>query len=352
VDVSDESRLRRLARRTGALAAVASLAGCPAQSGDGDDAGGGSEGATGGEGGADPAQTATQAGESDPTTTTTATSDCESRVADRQSELDALDGRIATAEQQLKHTRETAAAWEAKRGELPDGHPQERLDAAKSVAADIRESVVVINAGRGLGTGWFVGDGLVMTNAHNIAQFGRVASDITGYTLDGTELTFEVVEYVENNSPDVALLRTGGTTRPALALADSSDLEPGTPLVMVGHPGGVGHWVVSLGLYVRKSNDGDGGAETAPSSDGFQPVPSLLSSVPGRQGNSGSPMVTMDGEVVAMLNGSQTRDQDSQNGRRGPTVAEPFVYDWPASPRAWSVAVPVELVREKYSAWA
>ena len=348
--MSDDSRLRRLARATGALAAITSLAGCPAQSGDGEDTGGSA-------GGADPAPTATEAGETEPTTATTeptatatATANCESRVASRQSELDALDDRIATAEQGLERTRETAAAWKGKRGEFPDGHPQERLDEAESVAADIRESVVVINAGTGLGTGWFVDDGLVMTNAHNIAQFGRVASEITGYTLDGTELTFDVVDFVETNSPDIALLRTGGTTRPALPLADSSDLEPGSPLVMVGHPGGVGHWVVSLGLYVRKSNDGDGAVD-GPASDGFQSVASVLSSVPGRQGNSGSPMVTMDGQVVAILNGSQTRDQDGQRGQSGPVVADPFVYDWPATPRAWSVAVPVELVRDKYEKW-
>jgi serine protease Do len=333
------SRLRGLARAAGAAAGIGALAGCSGQSTDGESE---DETPTPDETANRPTETATPVDEQ--------TSDCESRVSSLESDISRLDRQLSQAERSLSQAESTHAEWQAKRAQLPGGHPDERIERARAVGESIRESVVYLSVGSGQATGWFIDDGLVMTNAHNVAFGGQLHGSVTGYTLDGTELDFDVVDFVETNSPDIALLRTG-TNRPALPMATDSELDPAQPLVMVGHPGGVGHWVVSLGLFVDRAGGGSTDTQYSPS-DGSAPVevPSLTTSIPGRQGNSGSPIVNMDGKVVAMLNASETHDQDEQSGQA--PVAEPVIYDWPVAPRAWSIAVPVEQVREKYEAWS
>jgi serine protease Do len=85
---------------------------------------------------------------------------------------------------------------------------------------------------------------------------------------------------------------------PPLTPGNADDLEPGQPLVQVGHPGGVGNWVIALGRYL---------GETDTEADGF------LTSIPSEGGSSGSPTVTLDGEVVGLLSGGEFVGNSSQN---------------------------------------
>jgi uncharacterized membrane protein required for colicin V production len=79
------------------------------------------------------------------------------------------------------------------------------------------------------GSGFFVADDLVVTNAHVVA--GEDDSDVVlpdGSRMDGTVVAFDPVR-------DLAVLRTSGADRPALPL-DAA--EVGTSGGVFGHPGG------------------------------------------------------------------------------------------------------------------
>jgi S1-C subfamily serine protease len=79
------------------------------------------------------------------------------------------------------------------------------------------------------GSGFFVADDLVVTNAHVVA--GEDDSDVVlsdGSRLDGTVVAFDPAR-------DLAILRTSGADRPALPLLDA---EVGTTGGVFGYPGG------------------------------------------------------------------------------------------------------------------
>ena len=163
---------------------------------------------------------------------------------------------------------------------------------AKEAGLSTREGVVYLQLrsaeGFYVGTGWVLDDSHIVTNAHVIER----GSDVTCYTLGGDELPVERVG--ASRSPDVALLRSDGDLPAALPTGSAADVERGQPLVQVGHPGSVGNWVVSLGRFSGRTGV-------------FGTGDTLRSTVPTARGNSGSPLVTLDGEVVGVTFASTTR---------------------------------------------
>ena len=89
----------------------------------------------------------------------------------------------------------------------------------------------------------------------------------------------------------MALLRADLPDVPALSLGSVDALDPDQPVVTVGHPARLGEWVISLGRFAgyRESIDW------------------VLSTVPADDGNSGGPLVTLDGAVVACVSGTTRR---------------------------------------------
>jgi S1-C subfamily serine protease len=79
------------------------------------------------------------------------------------------------------------------------------------------------------GSGFVVGDGLVVTNAHVVAG----ESDTVLERSDGSEVDATVVAFDPDR--DLAVLRAPDLERDALALGDS---EPGDAGAVFGHPGG------------------------------------------------------------------------------------------------------------------
>jgi S1-C subfamily serine protease len=103
------------------------------------------------------------------------------------------------------------------------------------------------------GSGFFVADDLVVTNAHVVA--GEDDSDVVlsdGSRMDGTVVAFDPVR-------DLAVLRTSGADRPALPLDGA---EVGTSGGVFGHPGGgpleispfqVGEQITAVGTDIYDS---------------------------------------------------------------------------------------------------
>lgn len=161
---------------------------------------------------------------------------------------------------------------------------------ASEVGTSVRESVVTLRGERTLGTGWAVGDGEIVTNSHVVAD----AATLSLETFDGRTGTAERVGYYEELMPDVALLETDLSVS-ALPLGSLDDVARGDPLITVGHPGSVGTWIISLGRHLSVR----------------EPFDWVLSTVPTDRGNSGGPLVTLDGNVVGVISGS-TRPSEGE----------------------------------------
>jgi len=93
-----------------------------------------------------------------------------------------------------------------------------------------------VGRGRSTGAGSgvvFTDDGLLLTNAHVVADASRGEAEFT----DGTETTFDVVG--TDPLSDLAVLRARGGTPPAAKLGDADQLVVGQLVVAVGNPLGL-----------------------------------------------------------------------------------------------------------------
>lgn len=194
------------------------------------------------------------------------------------------------------------------------GFSDEEIDRAESLGEDVREAVAVIRGETGAGgTAWFLDDGRLLTNSHVVDG----NESFEAWPIDGEKFEPELAgasNYLDNPYHDVAVLETDFSPTNRLSLGESESVEVGQPLVQVGHPFGIGNWVVSIGRYVE-----DGQGET------------LLTSVPSLSGNSGAPLLTLDGTVVGITTGGVPREQ-LNSARPEPVdleVYEEFTdYEW------------------------
>jgi S1-C subfamily serine protease len=353
MDVNDEptgrAPLRRLVRAAGSLAGIGALAGCGGQVGENDDATTATDDPTS-------VETATATPSEPPAATTTpetttpgsgrtpADQECQTPTAEVRNELERVRTELTTVQHEHRVARFRLAFLRAGRSLQPGGFDDATVDTAAMVGERVAESVVklpetVPSDGPfftpGGATGWFRRPNEVVTNAH-VAD--RLPVTFTGTLRDGTTIDLETVAVSSgpyNEPMDLALLRTDHEGTP-LPVGDAGRLESGQPLVLVGHPTHFGDWTVSLGRYTYSGAeladagiDGDEADERglpSPRPSGFTAV------VPAQGGNSGSPVVTLDGRVV----GTIWFGWQSVPGAMETTSDEPFVYDQPIAPRAHS----------------
>jgi S1-C subfamily serine protease len=170
------------------------------------------------------------------------------------------------------------------------------------------------------GSGFFVADDLVVTNAHVVA--GEDDSDVVlpdGSRMDGTVVAFDPVR-------DLAVLRTSGADRPALPLDEAA---VGTSGGVFGHPGGgpleispfeVGEQITAVGTDIYDSRRSERkvlvlAADLAPGDSGGalvdprgQVVGVAFAIAPDRP----SVAYALDvDEVTAVLSGDLTQERDT-----------------------------------------
>lgn len=185
----------------------------------------------------------------------------------------------------------------------------------QEVGEAVRPAVVKVetetSSGRGGGgTGWFVDDGVVVTNSHVVDG----ARSVTCWTLDGASFEPAVVgstDYQSSPYNDVAVLQADVSAPETLSIGDESALTEGQTVVQVGHPFAIGNWVISTGEYVRDERHGDG----------------FLTTTPHMSGNSGSPLVTMDGAVVGLTTGGVPKARSVREAGEAPEPVAPTVYE-------------------------
>ncbi len=146
------------------------------------------------------------------------------------------------------------------------------------------------SAGRSTGSGVvIVDDGVILTNLHVVAGSKR----ITVIFHDGTESEAVLVRAWPEN--DLAVLRAKKIPDdlPAATLGSTANLRPGDEVVAVGFPFGIGP-SVSAGIV--------SGLNREFTSKGKRVLTRLIQfDAAANPGNSGGPLVTMDGEVVGIV---------------------------------------------------
>ncbi|MCA1690785.1 MAG: S1C family serine protease [Acidimicrobiales bacterium] len=163
---------------------------------------------------------------------------------------------------------------------------QEVQEAATRVAGETGSSVVGIGRGWGLGSGVVVGDGLVLTNAHNIhgEQVGVAFAD--GRTVEGHLAGVDV-------DGDLAVVRvdTGGAAPIAWA-PESVVPAVGGVVFALANPGGRG-LRVTLGLVsaVGRTFRGPRGRKVTGTVEHTAPLV---------RGSSGGPVVDLDGRFLGL----------------------------------------------------
>ena len=167
----------------------------------------------------------------------------------------------------------------------------ELLDNAAKVRAlveEARKAVVVVSfsgrggARQGMGTGVIISEeGLVATNLHVIGE----ARPITVQLLDGRKFPVESIHATER-AQDLAILKIQADSLPTLPLGDTDLLEEGDPLIAIGNPLGLEQSVVTGVAGIR---------------DEVQGMDMIQLAMPIEKGNSGGPVLNLDGEVVGLV---------------------------------------------------
>jgi S1-C subfamily serine protease len=154
---------------------------------------------------------------------------------------------------------------------------------------------------RGVGSGVVIVDnGTILTNLHVVSGAKRIK--VTFY--DGSESDAVVLNVQPENDLAVLRAKTIPDDLEAATMRSTGDLLPGDQVVAVGFPFGIGP-SVSSGVV-------SGLKRQFRSPDGQQMLTNLIQfDAAANPGNSGGPLVTMDGEVVgivtAILNPSRQR---------------------------------------------
>ena len=159
------------------------------------------------------------------------------------------------------------------------------------LANQVKPSVVVIESvdrtGRegGRGTGFVVGsDGLIATNFHVIGEHRHFSVRFA----DGTSYKPTSIVAVDR-ARDLAIFKIDAQNLPVLPLGNSGELASGETILSIGNPLGYS-FSVSRGVVaaIREIEFGDG-------------KPMVQVAVPIEPGSSGSPVINLDGKVIAIL---------------------------------------------------
>jgi S1-C subfamily serine protease len=166
--------------------------------------------------------------------------------------------------------------------------PVAKTESVADLARRLRPSVVVVSHyGRdgkqdGVGAGFVISsNGLIATCAHVIGEARPITVRLaTGRDYDVTEV------HAWDRNLDLAIVRIDATNLQPLALADSDQLAQGASVVAMGNPLGMEHSVVQGVVSARRE---------------FEHVEMIQLAMPIEPGNSGGPLVDMDGRVHGLL---------------------------------------------------
>ena len=183
----------------------------------------------------------------------------------------------------------------------PPGAPPDALSSLSTQVGDsiVRLSFVDGGTEQGNGTGFVVrSDGVVVTNHHVVS---RAPSDLVAVFRDGTRRKV-LGSLALDEEHDLALVRIEPGRYPALSLAEGATIKVGQPVFLIGSSAGLDQ---SLGTGVVSALRPEGFPEEWKRRyrDAGQKIvvgPLVQHTAVSSPGSSGSPLVDLDGHVVAV----------------------------------------------------
>jgi len=155
----------------------------------------------------------------------------------------------------------------------------------RQLAAGAGPSVVGIGQRWGAGSGIVLGDGQVLTNAHNVRGDKVTVTFADGRTADGNVTGHDI-------DGDLAVIGVDTGEVPALPWADNAAAELGTPVFALANPGGRG-LRVTFGFV-------SGIERTFRGPRGRRITGSLEHTAPLLPGSSGGPVLTAAGQLLGI----------------------------------------------------
>lgn len=204
---------------------------------------------------------------------------------------------------------------------------QQALAAAQSVMP----SVVLISIEEGFsegmpssgsgGAGFFISsDGYILTNAHVVgADSAGLPPDsrITVQLYNGKTYIAKLIGFDRDLQPDVGVIKINLKNTPKATLSTGWP-NYGDWLLAIGHPAGYGNWLTTAGQYIQHFESGFDFGSTFTNYEADIPIYS---------GNSGGPMVNLNGEVVGLINMSVSAEDIPQVGIIKPSPGA-IIWDW------------------------
>jgi len=157
---------------------------------------------------------------------------------------------------------------------------------AAQLYKQVNPSVVFIQTDQGGGTGFCIGsDGLIATSLHVVDGAESVSITFrSGLMKNSVQLV------AEDSSTDLAILQSKGSRCKPVSLGDSTTLQPGQRIYVIGNP---------LARRDLAGSISDGLISGVRSLEGKQRV--LQISAPLSPGNSGGPVLSADGNVIGIV---------------------------------------------------
>ncbi|HSU77905.1 MAG TPA: trypsin-like peptidase domain-containing protein, partial [Burkholderiales bacterium] len=138
---------------------------------------------------------------------------------------------------------------------------------------------------QGLGSGFIISeDGYILTNAHLVAEF-----DDVNVRLADAKREFKAKVVGLDKRSDVALIKVDAQGLPTAKLGSSAGLEPGDWVAAIGSPFGFAN-TITAGIVSAKGR----------SLPDEMYVPFIQTDVAVNPGNSGGPLLNLQGEVVGI----------------------------------------------------
>ena len=159
-----------------------------------------------------------------------------------------------------------------------------------------KKAVVTVSTGSSKGTGFAISaDGYILTNEHVIDD----ALSITVVFPEGQLFEAELIAAYED--VDLALLKVAGADLPYLKLAATSHYAQGDMVYFIGNP-----------LYF--TGIANKGTLLAPTTASGISSDIMMMDAPVYKGNSGSPVITQDGQVIGVVFATGKRDDFGKVG--------------------------------------